>query len=122
MSYLFYKWLHLSSLFLMVLTSGLLLSSAFGVSFEEKVRKNIAKVHGSSIFVVLFAGFGLLARVKIDGPFSKAWFWSKLAAWLAFGMLPLVIKKTPPQHKPKIILVYSLLPALIVYLVLNQPF
>lgn len=122
MSYLFYKWLHLSSLFIMVLTTGVLLSSAFGLNLQDAARKTIAKIHGSSLLVVFIAGFGLLAKAKIDGAFTTGWFWAKLGAWFAFGMLPIVIKKTPDQHKPKLILIYALVPALIVYLVLNKPF
>jgi hypothetical protein len=121
-SYEFYKWLHLSSLFIMVLTTGVLLSSAVGADLKDAVRKNIAKIHGSSLLVVFIAGFGLLARVKTPSPFSKVWFLAKLAVWLLFGLLPIFIRKTPEQHKPKLILVYALLPALVVYLVINQPF
>ncbi len=122
MSYIFYKWLHLSSLFIMILTTGLLMSSALGQAFPEKVRKNLAKLHGSSLFVVLFGGFGLLARAHIDGAFSQGWFLFKLFAWLVFGMTPLFLKKIPKEHQGKLILFYSALTVATVYMVLNKPF
>lgn len=107
----------------MVLTTGLLLSSAFGALYAEKIRKTIAKVHGSSLLVVLIAGFGLLAKAKLGGAvYVSVWFWTKMGAWLLFGLLPIVIRKTPDAHKPKLLLLYSIMPALVVYLVLNKNF
>lgn len=122
MSYTFYKWLHLSSLFVMVLSTGLLMSSALGQSYKENVRKSIAKLHGLTLIVVLFAGFGLLARANIDGAFGKGWFIFKLVAWLLFGMLPLFMKKVPKEHQGKLILFYAALLSATVYMVTNQPF
>lgn len=122
MSYTIYKWLHLSSLLIMLFTTGLLMSSALGQSFTEKVRKNLSKIHGLSIFFVLFAGFGLLARVSIEHPFSQGWFLFKLFAWLMFGMLPLFMKKVPKAQQTKLIWSYGVLAALTVYFVLNKPF
>jgi len=104
----------------MVLTTGLLLSSAFGASFVEKTRKTISKLHGFALLTVLIAGFGLLAKAKLAGVYMSIWFWAKLAVWFAFGMLPIVIRKTPEAHRPKLLLLYSVMPALIVYLVLNK--
>lgn len=121
MSYIFYKWLHLSSLFIMILTTGMLISSALGQSFPEKVRKNLVKLHGSSLFVVLFAGFGLLAKAHIDGAFTQGWFLFKLFAWLMFGMSPLFLKKVKKNHQGKLILAYSALILVTLYMVLNKP-
>ncbi len=122
MSYVFYKWLHLSSLFIMLFTTGLLMSSALGQSFTEKVRKSISKLHGLSIFIALFGGFGLLARADIEAPFSQGWFLFKLFSWLLFGMTPLFLKKTPEKHQVKLFWAYGVLAALTVYFVLNKPF
>jgi len=104
----------------MVLTTGMLLSSAFGASYADKTRKTLSKLHGFALLTVLIAGFGLLAKAKIAGVYVALWFWAKLAAWLIFGMLPLVIRKTPEAHKPKLLLLYSVMPSVIVYLVLNR--
>jgi hypothetical protein len=106
----------------MVLTTGVLLSSAFGAVHAEKTRKFISKIHGSALLVVLIAGFGLLAKAKLAGVYVSVWFWAKMAAWLLFGMLPLVIKKTPDAHKPKLLLLYSVVPVLITYLVLTKAY
>jgi len=120
MSYQFYKWLHLSSLFIMVLTTGLLLSSAYGAKFAESTRKTISKLHGFALLTVLIAGFGLLAKAKLAGVYVSVWFWAKLSVWFFFGMTPIVLRKTPEAHKPKLLLLYALLPAVVVYLVLNK--
>jgi|GEM_PF-2613676 len=106
----------------MVLTTGLLLSSAFGAVYAEKTRKNLAKLHGFALLTVLIAGFGLLAKAKLAGVYVSVWFWAKMGTWLLFGMLPLILKKTPEAQKSKLVLVFCLLPALVTYLVLNKPF
>jgi len=106
----------------MVLTTGLLMSSAFGQAFAETARKTLAKLHGFSLIAVLFGGFGLLARANIDGAFGKGWFLFKLFAWLLFGMLPLFMKKTPKEHQRKLLLFYSFLLFATVFMVLNKPF
>ncbi len=98
------------------------MSSAIGQAFPDQVRKNLAKLHGSSLFVVLFAGFGLLARANIDGAFSQGWFLFKLFTWLVFGMTPLFLKRLPKEHQGKLILFYSALTIATVYMVLSKPF
>lgn len=121
MSYLFYKWLHLTSLLIMVLTTGVLLSSAFAAPLNARVRKSLAIIHGVSLAVVLVAGFGLLARAQIDGAFTTLWFNFKLIAWLLFGMTPLFIKRLPAKHQPKLFGFFAALLTLTVYLVVNKP-
>jgi hypothetical protein len=106
----------------MLLTTGLLMSSALGASLKEAARKQVAKLHGFTLIVVLFAGFGLLARANIDGAFGQGWFLFKLFSWLLFGMAPLFLKRLPQKHQGKLILGYSFLAALTVYMVLNKPF
>ena len=66
--------------------------------------------------------FGLLAKAKLAGVYVSVWFWTKIGAWFLFGMLPIVIRKTPEAHRPKLLLVYSIVPAVVVYLVLNKTF
>lgn len=122
MSYQFYKWLHLSSLLIAVLSTGLLLSSAYTNNLPDKVRKRWTMAHGFLVFLVLLAGFGMLARLKIPGAFQTGWLWIKLLVWLGLGMLPLIVKRGSSAIKHKSLIVYSLLLTLTVYIVLKKPF
>jgi len=123
MSYLFYKWLHLSSLFIMILTTGLLIGPALlGIKLDPSLRKKFSAVHGTTLFLVLFAGFGLLAKAGLQNPWVAVWFWTKLAVWLSFGALPAFTKRCSQKALMKIFIGYALFLVLTVYMVLFKPF
>ncbi len=105
----------------MILTTGMLMSSAFGQAFFEQIRKNLVKLQGLSLFLVLFTGFGLLAKANIQNPFMQGWFLFKLFVWVMFGMIPFFLKKLPKKNQTKLILFYTALILLTIYMVLNKP-
>lgn len=123
MSYIFYKWLHLSSLFIMVLTTGLLIGPALlGIKIEPALRKRFSAIHGTTLFLVFLAGFGLLAKAGLANPWVGAWLWTKLAVWLSFGALPAFTKRCSQKTLMKIFIGYALFLAFTVYMVLFKPF
>lgn len=122
MSYNFYKWVHLTSLMIMFLSTGFLLASAFIADFSPKLRKKISAIHGVALLAAFVAGFGLLARLGHPSPFTTGWMWIKIFAWLGFGMLPLFLKRGPEALKKNLFIIYSLLIVIVVYTVINKPF
>ncbi len=97
------------------------MSSALGQVFSEPVRKNLVKLQGLSLFVVLLGGFGLLAKANINNAFTQGWFLFKLFIWFIFAMTPLILKKLPKKHQTKLIFFYSTLILITIYMVLNKP-
>ena len=120
MSYAFYKWLHLTSLLLMVLSTGFLITSVYVSGLSDSLRKKAAALHGVTLLVLFVAGFGLI--VKGGHSFSEGWVWLKMIIWLNFGILPLFMKRGPEFMKRNLLLFYSLLLVLGVYTVLFKPF
>ena len=57
---------------------------------EQKVRKLVLAGHGIGLFVILFAGFGLLAKI---GAWVDTWVLGKLVIWFLLGAAPFVIRK-----------------------------
>ncbi len=123
MSYIFYKWLHLSSLMIMVLTTGMLIAPALlEIKIQPSLRKKLSAIHGSTLFAAFIAGFGLIAKAGLESPFSGGWLWLKMAIWLSFGALPAFTKRCSPPTLMKIFIGYALLLVLAVYMVLHKPF
>ena len=120
MSYAFYKWLHLTSLLLMVLSTGLLVSNVYGASLKDSLRKKVTAVHGTTLLILFVAGFGLMARGNYS--FTNGWVWVKVLIWLIFGLLPLFLKRGPASVKQNLFIIYSLLLVAAVYTVLFKPF
>ncbi len=84
MSIQFYKIMHFLGLFM--LFSGLggqFLQSLNGNDPKQMPgRKWAAILHGVGLLLVLVAGFGLLAKLKLP---IEGWVIAKLLIWLAFG-------------------------------------
>jgi hypothetical protein len=77
-SYNVYKLIHLVSIF------GLLISLACGAVLEKAKSRWVAPIHGISLLFVLIAGFGMLARLGVQGALP-GWVIGKLIVWLIFG-------------------------------------
>ena len=89
MSYIFYKSLHFSGLFLMVLSLGAVACHQLQGGTKEtfKNRKFFMKFHGLGLVISFVAGFGLMARAGYSFG-SAQWLWIKILCWLIVGMYP----------------------------------
>lgn len=93
MPYEFYKILHFTGLILLFsgLVSLLTLKIA-GVPIEGSARKFSFITHGVGLFFILLSGFGLLARLGLARDMPN-WIYVKLAIWLIFGGIIVLIKR-----------------------------
>ncbi len=84
-----YKIVHLVGV--MVLFMGL----GIGLWADASARKHGSVWHGVGMLIILVAGFGLVAKLKLGFP---AWIIVKLVIWLLLGVLPVLVKckRVPP--------------------------
>lgn len=57
----------------------------------EADRKLVAATHGTGLLIVLVSGFGMHAKLGIEG--FPGWFLTKLVLWLVFGGLIAVARR-----------------------------
>lgn len=110
MSYATYKILHLLGLMLVFLSLGGLTVQAMmtpalptgeGDKGEEPAQAKppgkalLFALHGVGMLLLLVAGFGILAKLKLGFP---AWVHPKLLIWLILGAAPVIAKKAPPAR------------------------
>lgn len=114
MDYLTYKFIHIASIIFVFLAIGGL--SALAQNTGSK--KLFSIVHGVFLIIVFIAGFGLIAKLKLDYPWP-AWVWLKLAGWLLVGMAPKFAKTWSPA---KTLVFYGLIAVAMSYLALFKPF
>lgn len=129
MSYATYKILHLLGLMLVFLSLGGLTiqalmtpAQATGEGSEGAAPKPPAKaallaLHGIGMLLLLVAGFGILAKLKLGFP---AWVHPKLLIWLILGAAPVIAKKAPPARVP-LLFVVTLLGLAAAYLGVMKP-
>ncbi len=79
-----YRILHLAGVMVLFLGIGIALLP------ESANRKQGALFHGIGLAVILVAGFGLLAKMKLGFP---SWVIAKLVIWLLIGALPVLVKR-----------------------------
>jgi hypothetical protein len=86
MSYSFYKILHVFGIaMLLVSLGGVFVHAANGAEKNANVvRRLVLILHGIGSFLILLAGFGLLARLGETSGFP-GWVWPKLAIWAALS-------------------------------------
>jgi len=91
-----YKVLHiLGALFLFTALGGLLLASRAGVQSGAS-RKTAGMTHGIALIIILVSGFGALAQIGLSNPgIWPLWLWLKVALWLAFGGVIVLIRRSP---------------------------
>ena len=89
-----YKVIHLLGILLLIGGLGALWALAASVAEETRrgVRKLLLAVHGTSMFVILFAGFGMLARLGISGSWPL-WVWIKILIWVLLGASPVLLRR-----------------------------
>lgn len=95
MSLAFYKLLHFSGIFLtFTALGGQILYVATGGDREDKaVRRSVAMLHGVGVIALLVGGFGMNAKLGLEGfPF---WFVAKVALWAILASLLMVPWRMP---------------------------
>ena len=100
MSYTFYKLIHLSGIFMVLLSLGAIASHRLqgGTKENFKNRKFFMGFHGAGLLLAFIAGFGLMAKAGFS--FANGWIYVKLAAWLILGMYPVVFYKKGHTKAP----------------------
>lgn len=79
-----YKVLHLSGVFLVLLSLGSLIAiGALGDS-AARWKRLFSALNGIGLLLIVVAGFGLLARLGASWPW-QGWVFVKLLIWLFFG-------------------------------------
>ena len=100
MSYTFYSSLHLISLFYLALVLAALWGLYTHPNYNPKIRSVLLSLHGLIMFLILLAGFGLMAKIKIHSPWPL-WIYIKLLLWLSLSAFPFLIKKTGQKLSSK---------------------
>ncbi len=84
MSELGYKVLHLSGVFLVLLSLGSLIVIGAVGGPALKWKRTLSAANGIGLLLIIVAGFGLLARLGMSWPF-QGWVFLKMMIWLFFG-------------------------------------
>ena len=89
MSLLFYKVLHIMGLSLVITALSIRMFAGAGM------KKATGIAHGVGMLIVLTGGFGMIARLGLDG--FPGWVWVKLLLWVVLGAaLALINRKKSP--------------------------
>ena len=111
MPYEVYKVIHIFGI-LMLFTSlgGVALHGINGGDRESLggARKLAAASHGVAMFLILFGGFGLMARLGISHSDLAGWVIAKLGIWVLLGGAIAVLLRKPQLSK----VMWFLLPAI----------
>lgn len=91
MPYETYKILHITGLFLAFASLAGLLGVAIAGGDAARVRRPLAAGHGLGLLVAFVAGFGMHAKLHIDG--FPLWFLTKIGLWLVAGGLIVVARR-----------------------------
>lgn len=113
MSYEFYKILHLLALAAMFASVG---ASAIAPDTDRKI---VGMTHGIALLVVLVSGFGMHAKLGIQG--FPGWLIAKVVIWLVFGGL-LAVGRRAPGAKLAVWGSIPVLTAVAAWLVIARPF
>ena len=119
-SYSVYKILHLSGIFMVLLSvGGVALHVINGGNKDFEAKKFIGKFHGVGLLFILVAGFGMLARLH-EGAL-QGWVITKIFVWLSFAGITALIYRS--GSKAKLYFVLALfLSVTAAYMALYKPF
>jgi hypothetical protein len=94
MSQSFYLFLHLVSLFTVLIMLGGITIHMLGGGSKENfvVRKPIAAIHGTALLIAFISGFGLIAKAGYSLS-SSPWLYGKMLCWLLLGVFPVIAYK-----------------------------
>jgi|JI10StandDraft_1071094.scaffolds.fasta_scaffold473095_2 hypothetical protein len=96
-SYSIYKLIHLLGIFLVIGSlSGIAYFTANGgTKATNRLKAWSGSLHGIGLFLILLAGFGMLARLKIMGFPWPGWVFAKVGIWLILGGLIALASRKP---------------------------
>jgi hypothetical protein len=92
MSYEFYKILHIFSVLLLFMALGTV--AATGSADGGRLRRLGGVAHGVALAIILVAGFGLLAKLRMFGSIP-GWVLIKLGLWVLLGLAVLPLRRRP---------------------------
>jgi hypothetical protein len=121
MSYETYKLLHFFGIFLFLLLFGARIAhaQAGGAKGGHPAHRLITIGHGVALVIIFVAGFGMHARLQIDG--FPGWFLAKIGLWLVLGGLFALPYRSPERSN----LLWAAVPVLAgasAWLALSKPF
>ena len=87
-----YKILHLFGIMLMFSALGAVIVATVAGEANPRLRKLAGMAHGIALVLILVAGFGMLARLGLNGPWPL-WVWLKLTIWLVFGAATVLVRR-----------------------------
>jgi len=96
MSIQFYNFIHFVGIIMVFLSFGGLVMQSIAKNDDKGLRRLGAITNGIGLLLVLVAGFGLWAKLKI--PLS-GWLIVKVIIWFVFGGLVAVINRKPDLGK-----------------------
>ncbi len=118
MSYDFYRVLHVVGIILLFTSLGTV--AAIGAAGDHRLRKLAVAAHGVAVAILLIAGFGLLAKLKMFGAFP-VWVWFKLGIWLLLALAVVPLRRKP-EWSAVLWLVMPVLGAVAAWLAVIKPF
>lgn len=121
MSLAFYKVLHLIGLAMTVMALGGQLFHVLGGGDKDSAshRKILAMTHGIGLLVLFVAGFGMHAKLGLEG--FPGWMIAKLVLWGALGGAIAIPWRAPGMVKP-LMVALPLLVGLATWLAVAKPF
>ncbi len=94
LSYQTYKMLHyLGFMLLFFGIGGVLIPTMAGIKLQGKPRMVAFITHGIGMLLLIVAGFGMLARLQLEG--IPPWIHVKLLVWLILGVAIGLAKRMP---------------------------
>jgi len=95
LSYEFYKILHLTGVFGMLLALGA--AAAAGPQIDLAARRRNGILHGIGMVLIIVAGFGMLSRGNLGFP---GWIVIKSLLYIVIGALPMLARRreAPMQY------------------------
>ena len=90
MSLEFYKILHIFSV--MMLFTALGTVAAAGTTGDGRLRRLAGVAHGVALAIILVAGFGLLAKLRMFGSIP-GWVLIKLGLWVLLGLAVVPLRR-----------------------------
>lgn len=121
-SYEFYKVVHLTGIFLILMAYGaLILNSMLGRGKKEVPNRAIfSAFHGAGMIFALVGGFGLMAKLNMMTGWP-GWVYVKLVIWVFMGGAIAIIFRKPKLAKPMLFVI--LLTAVLAAFIANyKPF
>jgi len=92
MSYEFYKILHIFAVFVLFTALGTV--AAAGTTGGGTLRRLGGVAHSIALAIILVAGFGLLAKLRMFGSIP-GWVLIKLGLWLLLGLAVVPLRRRP---------------------------